>query len=277
MPFMITLNEPYTKQLKQGAVNSIPSKHDLVAEFLVEHSAHFNGLTMADLTFQNEFRDKQIAHWSHLRYKQHFQGIEVFGGDLKIKFNHNNHITSLNGVLLNPKEISSVNTEPRINEAEAIESTLKLVSLLHPESRSWSVEPRGLFIYKQGLTGETNEGSLHLVYKLVVQSSHPMTLGYEVFIDAHSGDIVSHMSTVRHALHRQIQGFDWQSGSLETVWDEVSDPKNVTDFGSENLLLASKTVYTIFNNLIDYNSWDNKGKLIKTACSKLINKYCKAQ
>jgi Zn-dependent metalloprotease len=263
MPFLITLNEPYFKSLKQGVVHAVQSKHDLVSEFLNEHSGHFNGLTMRDLTFQREFQDKQISHWSMHHYKQHFNGIEVFGGDLKIKFNHNSHITSLNGVLLHPKDLLDVDTEASITETEAIQSTLKMVSLLHPESISWSVEPIGLLIYKQGLTGHSNYNTLHLVHKIVVRSSQPVTLGYEVFVDAHTGEIVSHMSIVRHALHRQILGFNWQDGSLQTAWDEVTDPKNTTDVTDDNLLLASKTVFTIFNNLIDYDSWDNNGTIMQ--------------
>lgn len=260
MPFLIRLDEPYNKFPKQGVVHSIQSKQDLVAEFLNEHSSNFNGLTMADLTFQREFQDKQIAHWSTHHYKQHFQGVEVFGGDLKIKFNHNSHITSLNGVLLKPKDLASLDTEARIDEDQAIQATLKMLSLLHPDAQSWSVEPNGLLIFKQGLTGPSIYETLHLVHKIVVKSSHPIALGYEVFVDAHTGEILSHMSTIRHALHRQILGFNWQDGSLQTSWDEVSDPKNTTDVTNDNLLLASKTVYTIFNNLIDYNSWDNNGK-----------------
>ncbi len=260
MPFLITLNEPYHKLPKQGVVHLTQSKQDLVAEFLNEHSSSFNGLTAADLTFQHEFLDKQIAHWSTHHYKQKFQGVEVFGGDLKIKFNHNAHITSLSGVLIHPKELSSVDTEPRVDESKAIEVTLKMLSMLHPDSQSWSVEPTGLMIFKQGLTGPSIYDTIHLVHKIVVQSSQPITLGYEVFVDAHDGKIISHMSTIRHALHRQILGFNWQDGSLQTSWDEVSDPKNTTDATIENLLLASKTVYTIFSNLIDYNSWDNNGK-----------------
>lgn len=262
MPYLINLDEPYYKSPKQGVIHLTQAKQDLVAEFLNEHSSQFNGLTMTDLTFHREFHDKQIEHWSTHHYKQQYQGVDVFGGDLKIKFNHNAHITSLSGVLLNPQELSLVDTTPRIDEAEAIEQTLNMLSLLHPDSHSWSTESNGLMIFKQGLTGPSAYDTLHLVHKIVVKSSQPITLGYEVFVDAHDGKIISYMSTIKHAIHRQIMGFNWQDGSLQTTWDEA-EPKNTTDASVDNLLLASGTVYNIFNHLIDYNSWDNNGTIMQ--------------
>lgn len=265
MPFVITLEQPYAhKRLYQENLQSVQAKQHLVAQFFNEHSFTFHGLSVTDLSFQSEFNDKQIEYWSMHHYNQHFKGIEVFGGELKVRFDHNGHITSLNGVLLNPKELSVLNTDPKIDEEAAKSSCLALMSSLHPEQVSWTIESHsGLVIFKHGLTGYSKDNSVHLAYKMVVESSDPVLLGFEVLVDAHNGNVLSHVSTIRDALHRQIRGFNWQTLNISELiveWDE-SAPVHTANEMYQNMLLASKTVYTLFNNLIGYDSFDNNGNI----------------
>lgn len=256
---MITLDQPYA----HDSLSQHHSQQALLAQFLDEHSSRFHGLSVTDLSLHSEFSDKQITDWSMLQYKQHFRGIEVFGGELKARFNHNGHITTLNGVLLSPKELALLDVNPKISAEDAKSSCLQVMELLHPEATSWTVELHsGLVVFKHGLTGYSKLSSVHLAFKMIVQTSTPNLLSYEVLVDAHNGEVLSHFSTISHALHRQIQGFDWATQDptvLNVEWDE-SNPVNTTNEMYERLLLASKTVYTIFNNLIGFDSFDNNGK-----------------
>jgi Zn-dependent metalloprotease len=112
----------------------------------------------------------------HIFFKQAYQGIEVYGGELIVHFSPTNRIKVVNGIYKHGIKISP---DPSIQNQRAEEIAL---SDLEINFGIGDVTDTRLMIYD-------HKGTYHLIWKIMLKIKQPLG-NWEYFVDAFSGDIL---------------------------------------------------------------------------------------
>jgi bacillolysin len=128
---------------------------------------------------------------SHLRYKQNFNGVEVFGALLISHFDKNGKGNMING---NHIEIpDNFDTNPKISKSKAIDYALENVSLVSNGKKNGKLvlntEPKSEMVI---LCNEFTQNLPLLVYKINIHSVFEEWL---CFVDATSGKVIDQFNT----------------------------------------------------------------------------------
>ncbi|WP_298313452.1 M4 family metallopeptidase [uncultured Aquimarina sp.] len=186
----------------------------------------------------------------HVILKQQYNGIPVYGGELRFHFDLNKNITSINGkVVPNIK----LNTTPTLSISESNSIALSAIRSqgLNKSGAELKVNKNTLYIYQKGLIkGDT--GALYLVYHIEVRNDNDVR--EYVFINAHTGEIVEQITGMAHALDRVL----YEENTSNLVWQEGDAFPGILDQWQQTELAAAEHTYNFFKNAFGYLSYDGQ-------------------
>lgn len=138
--------------------------------------------------------EKDDLGMQHITYQQVYQGLDVFGANLKAHFNQEGNLTAVNGTFV-PN--INLNTLPNVSEANAMERALKSVD------RTSGATPVSsqLLVFRENLVKGT-PGSDRLAWQVLV--SNGSNVKQMVFVDAHAGKVIDSISAVNDSLSRRV-------------------------------------------------------------------------
>lgn len=186
-----------------------------------------------------------------LTYQQLYQGVAVFGGQLKARVTSDNQLTSVNGVFIVFQE--PIDTLPTIDAKAATDIALSLMQKQrNAGGNDLIVAGTALYIYQKGLL-EGQEGSPHLAYRVEVTDSGG-TIREFIFVEAHSGEIIDQVSGI-HQIQRRI--YDREHTTLALYWRE-GEQAPVGNQDVDNLIAYSEDVYNLFLTMSsgEFRSWN---------------------
>jgi len=257
-----------TKSTRRIADNSASSS----LSFLREYGSAF-GITNVDteLILTKTNHDKLGA--SHSIFKQKYQGLPVFAGELRTHFNANGELIAVNGNFL--ADIKVV-TKPVITPEQATNIAFRKVEQdprksVTSDNRNKEEKldtPSALFsnavtlmVFRAGLIKGT-PGQDHLTYEIEVVNSLGNVREF-VYVDALNGDIIDQITGIHDALFRRA--FDAEGTphpgpnyASNPFWVEGS-PLPTTSVEADNMIYASGEAYALFINAFGRDSFDGAG------------------
>jgi len=213
----------------------------------------------SELTDAGE-RSDALGH--HRRtYLQKYRGVPVFAGMVRMHFDAADELVAVNGtfvpdIALDPKPTRSRGQVALIALAEVRREVADVPSL--------QVGEQTLLVFREGLL-QGIPGADHLAWR--VEVTNGMDVREFVFVDAHTGKVITRITGIHSALHRRIHEFNFGN----VIWDEgdslpynTGDPTN--DDQVTGIIDTSEDVYDFFSNLSSgtYVSWDGSDALMHT-------------
>jgi bacillolysin len=195
---------------------------------------------------------------SSLRHQQMYNGVPVFGGELKTHFDQAGRLVAVSGAFV--PDIS-VSTTPGLSAADAAARAVALVKgSATTKANNLRASQPVLTVYRKGLLKGV-PGTSHLVWQLTVTNG--VDVREFVFIDAQSGKVVEQFTGIHDGMSRRAfdgQGFDTPGPNYPNnpFWVEG----NAFPTGSaeaNNMLLASAEIYDLFKKGFGRDSYDGSG------------------
>ncbi len=138
------------------------------------------------------------AYGSTVTYTQQYQGIDVFGAELRAHLDSSGQLTSVNGFAAPDL---SLDVTPRLSESEAASRAVDIVQGTVEGATDLDSASTELVIYRMGSTrGETGAA----VLTWVVEVTNAADVREKVFLDARTGKVVNRFSMMAHALDRKL-------------------------------------------------------------------------
>ena len=225
-------------------------------QFLSDYGSVF-GITNAanELGAGRLAKDRQGG--THITYKQVYQGLPVFGAELKTHFDAAHELTAVNGTFIPGIQ---VNPRPsRTAEQAAKVATSKVLADLGRPAKLSTSQPT-LMVYRDGLAKGV-PGANHLAWQ--VEVGNRVDVRDFVYVDAHSGKVIDKISGIHEAKNRRA--FDTvgvaQPGPnypATPFWVEgQAFPTGVVE--ADNMISASGETYDLFKFGFGRDSFDANG------------------
>ena len=206
---------------------------------------------------------------THVRLRQIYQGIAVFGGELVVHMDER-------GILgVNGKFLADLQVDPNPAFSSEAASAVGI-------ARLWKRAPAGglraadpmLMVYRTGLL-EGYYGSNHLAWAFEVSGPDLREL---VFVDAHTGFFLQNVSLRHDAKFRKVYTPEHDPNFLVrqdgTCVNPVVTPKECPNpvAGVENLFVFAGQTYDFFIRGFNRDSYDGGGHVMESVL--LINEAC---
>lgn len=192
-----------------------------------------------------------------LTFVQLYDGVEVFGSEIKARFSPDGELTSVNGfVVAVPPDLD---TAPSLSADEAAPLGLSLMrsperaGAARSETELEAISTK-LYIFQKGLA-QGMSGEVYLVYEVEVANA-TLTVHEYVYVDAHTGGFVDQI-TGRHEMTRRVYDREFSRRSL--IWKEGDSLPH--DLDEINMMLAAtENAYNLFAGLSGgtFLSWDSE-------------------
>jgi len=232
-------------------------RHAGSIQFLNEYRSLF-GITSADAELGVARVDKDRHGGTHFTYKQVYQGLPVFGAQLKTHFDASDNLIVANGNFIPGID---VNTTPTRSAADARRVAIARVKADIDRPRvALSASKPVLMIYREGLAKGV-EGANHLAWQ--VEVGNGVDVRNFVYVDAHSGKVIDKIAGIYDAKNRRA--YDGLGATApgpnypnSPFWVEgQAFPTGNTE--ADNMIQASGDVYDLFKNAFGRDSFDGNG------------------
>ncbi len=231
-------------------------------EFFAAYGALF-GITDPAVEVMTVDEQRDYLGNQHVTYQQFYQGVEVFGAQLKTHFGAGLKLTAVNGVFVTGVD---VNTAPSLGADAAGEIALQAVAAQFGATASgYAIANTHLLVYRTGLAQGIG-GLDYLTYKVEVVN-YPINVREFVFVDAHSGKIVDQITGVTDALQRQVSevllsNVVWQEGDVDPITPGSGTVQQVADW--QNEIDGARETYNLFASMAGRDSYDGAGASMRT-------------
>jgi len=202
-----------------------------------------------------------VAGGSQLVYQQVFEGVPVFAAVLKVRFNGQNQLSSVNGTFVPGINIKTTTPDLTARDSDniavnavagqdAAQSNLRQASV----DQDLAAINNQLYVFRSGLV-QGVPGRDHLVYEVEVANAEGSVREF-VYVDAHTGAIVDQITGIHDALDREVS----ETSLANVIWDEsAGDPdpipggwaggtaQQVTDWNNE--IDGAKETYNVIASL----------------------------
>ncbi len=195
-------------------------------------------------------------------FTQAYQGVPVFGAELKAEVDREGALTSVNGFAAPGLNLS---TSPRFSESEASARALATVKARPdgyqdgglPKSFTKGLKVRSieLMIYRTG-TPRGIAGDNRLAW--VAEVWNKGTIREMVVLDAETNKPLNRWTMMNHALDRWLVEAH-PDGTYTSAWEEGDAFPDGLDEDQQNEVLGTGESYWMFRNTFGYNSWDGAG------------------
>jgi len=194
--------------------------------------------------------------YSHVFYRQVYQGVPVFGSDFRSHFDRSGALTRISATTIPIRHLDPI---PRLDadqaEAAATAEVKRALKLREPALDLMTGSPE-LVVFRTGLL-QGVAGRNHLAYRVEVINANRSIREF-VFIDAHSANVLDQITGIHHAINRQIYNGGFNPGFL--VWSEGDSlPFAGSDeVGINNLIDYAEDSYNLFMTISNgtYASYD---------------------
>ncbi len=245
--------------------------------FLRSHGSAF-GVTdaNAELTAVGTTRDSLGNQ--HSTFRQTYNGLPVFGAELRAHFNADGDLFVVNG---NFAAKLNLDTSPSLTPDDAAARAIRTVGLQQynrtkaaakvgenvadPDESfgNLTASATTLMVFRAGLV-QGIPGRDHLAYEVEVTNSG--NVREFVFVDAHSGKVIDQITGIHDAAFRRA--FDAEGSShpgpnypLTPFWVE-GDAFPTTSTEADNMILASGETYDLFDLAFGRDSFDGGGAIM---------------
>lgn len=243
--------------LSRGARPSTDAaKHSAATQFLSNYGGVF-GISSAgtELAAGRLAKDRQGG--THITHRQVYQGIPVFGGELKTHFDAAGNLTVANGTF-----VPGIDLNPKPSRTAEQASATALARVLSDLGRSvkLSTGTPTLMVYREGLAKGV-PGANHLVWQ--VEVGNRSDVREFVYVDAHSGKIVDKINGIHDAKNRRAfdavnQPHPGPNYPNNPFWVE-GQPFPTGNTEADNMIQASSEIYDLFKNAFGRDSFDGNG------------------
>ena len=215
---------------------------------------------------------------THLRFRQKYLGLPVFGAEIRTHFNAADELYAVNGTLVPNLQLDP---RPALNEFEASERARRsVVKARGVDAADLDTSEPELMVYRTGLARGVH-GSSHLVWKVEVGDGADVR--EFVFVDAHDGFVVDRISGIheiqRVIHHRRYPQPIWSEGDALPFSDSTFSMQKNSEVNE--LISSSLETYQLFSNLtggeyLSYDGLDHKMHAVYEAifdptCAESIN------
>ena len=192
-----------------------------------------------------EMAEDQLG-MTHLSFGQVYEGIPVFGAELKAHFDRNGELVAVNGAVV-PN--IAIDPSPTVGATEAAAIARAVVAKNRGlPGDELEISNPALRIYRSGLVRGV-PGANHLAWE--VEVSRLPTVRDFVYVEAHDGQLLDRIPGI-HRLRRQIYHREKTSANL--IWTEGDalpftglDPQR--DAEVNEIIAATGEIYNLFSNL----------------------------
>ena len=186
-------------------------------------------------------------------FRQVYHGIPVFGATLRVHFDADGAVTTVNGTTVSHLDLDPV---PKIDALQAESAAIRLMSKQSGRLlQDLEASPAALMIYREGLV-RGRPGPNHLAWEIEVTA--PPTLHEVLYLDAHDGRYLDQRSKI-HNLNRVIH----RRSFPQPIWSEGDPLPFATgdadaDAEVNELIHATGDTYDLFANITNnqYLSYD---------------------
>jgi bacillolysin len=208
--------------------------------------------------------DRDPMGMTHVRFRQEYRGLRVYGSEMVVHFDSAGNIRSINGDYLPDL---SMDTTPAISGEQA--QAIALSDMSDAAARLTSQE---LLVFNRLLLGGQDDRD-SLAWKTVIAASASAD-EWVYFIDAHDGRILLRYNNLKDALSRETytaNNAENLPGRLLMREGQVS-----TDQAAQSAHKNAGTAYNYFRNTFGRDSFDGNGaKIISSVHYQrdLVNAY----
>lgn len=193
--------------------------------------------------------------YTHERYQQYYQGIEVMYGNY-IVHSKNGVVHAINGDF---RKIENINTTPSISEEVALEKALQHIGAYE---YIWAVDdayyPEGkIVIVQDDFNKHPKAERKHvLAYEFNIYATNPLSRDY-VYVDAHTGKIVHKNAIIKNAVANG-QGDTRYSGQRNFTTDSYNGSYRMRDYSrGSGIIIYDMNEGTNYNSAVDFTDNDN--------------------
>lgn len=201
----------------------------------------------------------------HLSYKQTYQGLPVFGAEMKVHFNKAGQITVINGLFV-PQ--ITVDTTPTVAADAAGQTALHSV-----KKDGISVQQSTLLVYRDGLI-QGIPGENHLAYEVEVGDGKDSR--DFVYVDAHSGKVLNTIEGVVN-IDRWVYQFNPAAPTTPTlIWKDGDPAYTGGDPEVVSMIETSGTIYDMIKNISGgtFISFDGNDAPMISMVDYVATNYC---
>jgi Zn-dependent metalloprotease len=183
---------------------------------------------------------------THLSFGQVYEGVPVFGAQLKLHFNRSGELVAMNGAAV--PDIA-IDPNPTLGQAGAADVARAVVAKNRGiQAAELEISTPVLRVYNTGLVRGL-PGTDHLAWQVEV-SRLPWVREF-VFVDAHDGRILNRISRI-HQITRNVYHHRWTP--TNPLWSEgdalpFSGLDWTRDAEVNEIITASGEIYELFSNL----------------------------
>lgn len=262
-PLHVVFHDPFSHPAKLAFSRGAETRLSTLEHFFDQHPSYGIEKIGEELKLISSRDDPQIPGWHIDSYQQLHSGFPVVGGMLKVVYDENDDIVNVNGLT-----VTDLNTvlAATVNPFEAIDSAINFLAKrfdTHPSFLGTTSNPNSedLVVYRRGLTSGI-VGSNHLAYPVHVE--HNQSSQHLVYVDANTNKIIEAHTHVHSAMEIKVYGTD---GGI------VNITANTANDGEAIASLTSELVYTLFKNILDYDSYDNAGASLTSRAFPCFHNY----
>jgi Zn-dependent metalloprotease len=192
---------------------------------------------------------------THTTYQQVHNGVPVFAGLMRVHMDEQNRMIAINGTFIPDIAINATSV---LDTADAGAIALEDVASRFEEAIGIRVMQHTLYVFRKNLARGIS-GTNHLVWEVEVGNGNDIR--EFVYVDAHKGGVVDHISGIHETIHRRI--YDLGFGDEFLVWEEGdSVPYGETDI--DNLIDYSEDTYNLIASATNgaFLSWDGMDEIM---------------
>ncbi len=240
----------------RARASSDAAKQNDSAQFMRQYGSTF-GITDAASELGAARVEKDRHGGTHLSHKQVYQGLPVFGAEIKTHFDAANNLVAVSGTFVPGIAVDTKPTRsPAAAKAAAMASVKADLGLRFGLAAS---EPT-LMIFREGLAKGV-DGPSRLAWQ--VEVGNRVDVRELVYVDAHSGKVIDRIGGIQTAKNRRAYDATGatQPGPnypASPFWVE-GDPFPTGTVEADNMIAASSDIYDLFKNAFGRDSFDGKG------------------
>ena len=185
---------------------------------------------------------------THLSFRQIYEGVPVFGAELKAHFGQNGELATVNGAVVPDISIDPSTTLGATDAADIARAVVAKNRGLQADELE--ISPPFLYVYRTGLVRGI-PGANHLAWEIEV--SNLSSVREFVYVDAHDGQILDRISGI-HEITRNV----YHENRSNRIWTEgeALPYSGLGSAGNEevnNLIAVSGETYDLFSNITGGN------------------------
>jgi Zn-dependent metalloprotease len=228
------------------------------SQFLADYSGLF-GITNAATELGAGTITQDPIGGTHITQKQVFQGLPVFGAELKSHFDAAGNLVVVNGTFIpgidvNPKPTRTADSASRAAIAHVRADLSRVLT-----GKLQASAPT-LMVYREGLAKGV-EGANHLAWQ--VEVGNRVDVREFVYVDAHTGKVIDTIAGIHEAKNRRA--FDGAGATqpgpnypANPFWVEgQAFPTGTTE--ADNMIQASSEIYDLFKKAFGRDAFNGTG------------------